>query len=115
MAEGEGFEPPIPFQVYRFSRPTVSTAHTPLRVRMPSCLHDFTRGTGRTRFPAVNPNGNARRRSRLFHSGTDPRHRSQALGSLAHLDSRHFLLASSFDDRAIVAAGVGDTAVSAVR
>jgi hypothetical protein len=31
MAEREGFEPPIPFRVYRFSRPTVSTAHTPLR------------------------------------------------------------------------------------
>src|SRR5215471_7928817 len=32
LAEREGFEPPIPFRVYRFSRPTVSTAHTPLRV-----------------------------------------------------------------------------------
>jgi hypothetical protein len=31
MAEGEGFEPPVPFRVHRFSRPTVSTAHTSLR------------------------------------------------------------------------------------
>jgi hypothetical protein len=38
MAEREGFEPPIPFRVYRFSRPTVSTAHTPLRV---SSHHEF--------------------------------------------------------------------------
>src|ERR1041384_1332935 len=32
MAEGEGFEPPVPFRVHRFSRPTVSTTHTSLRV-----------------------------------------------------------------------------------
>ena len=32
MAEGEGFEPPLPFRVKRFSRPPVSTAHTSLRV-----------------------------------------------------------------------------------
>ena len=32
MAEGEGFEPPVPFRVQRFSRPPVSTAHTSLRV-----------------------------------------------------------------------------------
>ncbi len=31
LAEGEGFEPPVPFRVHRFSRPTVSTAHTSLR------------------------------------------------------------------------------------
>ena len=31
MAEGEGFEPPLPFRVKRFSRPPVSTAHTSLR------------------------------------------------------------------------------------
>jgi hypothetical protein len=31
MAEGEGFEPPVPFQVQRFSRPPVSTAHPSLR------------------------------------------------------------------------------------
>src|SRR5215475_15749983 len=31
MAEGEGFEPPVRFPVHRFSRPTVSTAHTSLR------------------------------------------------------------------------------------
>src|ERR1700675_2217563 len=32
VAEGEGFEPPVPFQVQRFSRPPVSTAHASLRV-----------------------------------------------------------------------------------
>ncbi|SRR5579885_142892 len=31
MAEGEGFEPPLPFRVKRFSRPPVSTTHTSLR------------------------------------------------------------------------------------
>ena len=31
MAEGEGFEPPVPFQVQRFSRPPVSTTHTSLQ------------------------------------------------------------------------------------
>ncbi len=33
MAEGEGFEPPVPFQAQRFSRPPVSTAHPSLRGR----------------------------------------------------------------------------------
>jgi hypothetical protein len=33
MAEGEGFEPPVPFQAQRFSRPPVSTAHPSLRNR----------------------------------------------------------------------------------
>ena len=32
LAEREGFEPPVPVKVQRFSRPPVSTAHTPLRV-----------------------------------------------------------------------------------
>src|SRR5215470_9338141 len=31
LAEREGFEPPIPFQVCRFSRPVPSTARPPLR------------------------------------------------------------------------------------
>jgi hypothetical protein len=31
MAEGEGFEPPVPVKVQRFSRPPVSTAHASLR------------------------------------------------------------------------------------
>jgi hypothetical protein len=31
MAEGEGFEPPVPVRVQRFSRPPVSTAHASLR------------------------------------------------------------------------------------
>jgi hypothetical protein len=38
MAEGEGFEPPVPFQVQRFSRPPVSTAHTSLRVSVINSL-----------------------------------------------------------------------------
>src|ERR1043165_6136830 len=33
MADGEGFEPPVPFQVQQFSRLPVSTAHTSLRQR----------------------------------------------------------------------------------
>ena len=32
LAEGEGFEPPLPVRVKRFSRPPVSTTHTSLRV-----------------------------------------------------------------------------------
>ena len=32
LAEREGFEPPIPFQVCRFSRPVPSTARPPLRL-----------------------------------------------------------------------------------
>ena len=35
LAEGEGFEPPVPFRVQRFSRPPVSTTHTSLRAVFP--------------------------------------------------------------------------------
>jgi hypothetical protein len=38
VAEGEGFEPPLPVKVKRFSRPPVSTAHTSLRVSVDSSL-----------------------------------------------------------------------------
>ena len=31
LAEGEGFEPPVPFPVQWFSRPPVSTTHASLR------------------------------------------------------------------------------------
>ena len=31
LAESEGFEPPVPFQAQRFSRPPVSTTHPALR------------------------------------------------------------------------------------
>jgi hypothetical protein len=41
MAEGEGFEPPLPFRVKRFSRPPVSTAHTSLR-ESSNASHDTT-------------------------------------------------------------------------
>src|SRR5437879_9096757 len=34
MAEREGFEPPIPFRVCRFSRPVPSTARPPLRLTL---------------------------------------------------------------------------------
>ena len=34
LAEGEGFEPPVPFRVQRFSRPPVSTTHTSLRTTL---------------------------------------------------------------------------------
>jgi hypothetical protein len=48
MAEGEGFEPPLPFRVKRFSRPPVSTAHTSLRVigidSLPAQQHAQTGG-----------------------------------------------------------------------
>src|SRR5689334_11108549 len=38
MAEREGFEPPVPVKVQWFSRPPVSTAHTPLRVSVVNSL-----------------------------------------------------------------------------
>src|SRR6202020_2476436 len=38
MAEGEGFEPPLPVRVKRFSRPPVSTTHTSLRERRCSLM-----------------------------------------------------------------------------
>jgi hypothetical protein len=48
MAEGEGFEPPLPFRVKRFSRPPVSTAHTSLRMSvinsLPARQHPQTDG-----------------------------------------------------------------------
>src|SRR5580704_9431704 len=53
MAEREGFEPPIPFRVCRFSRPEPSTTRPPLRARSERkglfrdprsncCFHYFT-------------------------------------------------------------------------
>ena len=42
MAEGEGFEPPVPFQAQRFSRPPVSTAHPSLREWERLSIHQFT-------------------------------------------------------------------------
>ena len=39
LAEGEGFEPPVPFQAQRFSRPPVSTAHPSLRGWAPLRLY----------------------------------------------------------------------------
>ncbi len=42
MAEGEGFEPPVPFQAQRFSRPPVSTAHPSLRGWKASAFSQFS-------------------------------------------------------------------------
>ncbi len=42
MAESEGFEPPIPFRVRRFSRPMPSTTRPALRFREPVSPDQFT-------------------------------------------------------------------------
>ena len=39
VAEGEGFEPPVPLRAQRFSRPPVSTAHASLRSRVLSAVY----------------------------------------------------------------------------
>src|SRR3954469_7504637 len=52
MAEREGFEPPVPFQARRFSRPEPSTTRPPLR-RYINCTTDVpsaTRPKGRDRW-----------------------------------------------------------------
>src|SRR3989338_5868820 len=52
LAERGGFEPPIPFQVYRFSRAAPSATQTPLQVKRPKlaiCL-DFGKKSVRRRF-----------------------------------------------------------------
>ena len=41
MAEGEGFEPPVPFRAQRFSRPPVSTTHPSLRAGKCDVLDQF--------------------------------------------------------------------------
>ena len=43
MAEREGFEPPIPFQVWPLSRRLVSTTHAPLRAVKVRGSHYFSR------------------------------------------------------------------------
>ena len=59
LAEGEGFEPPLPLRVKRFSRPPVSTAHTSLRGRRSSVYQRWTaaqgirRSAGKRSGPAV--------------------------------------------------------------
>jgi hypothetical protein len=46
MAEREGFEPPIPFQVCRFSRPVPSTTRPPLRlIQFYYIQNEFARGS----------------------------------------------------------------------
>jgi hypothetical protein len=44
MAEGEGFEPPLPVRVKRFSRPPVSTTHTSLRMDYIFIINDLSDG-----------------------------------------------------------------------
>ena len=39
MAEGEGFEPPLPVKVKQFSRLPVSTTHTSLRSGVRACFY----------------------------------------------------------------------------
>ena len=60
MAEGEGFEPPVPFRAQRFSRPPVSTAHPSLRggkhPMFVSLLHLFSIAP---RKPCLNHNGDS--------------------------------------------------------
>ena len=60
MAESEGFEPPVPFQAQRFSRPPVSTAHPALREGghcfFPSLLQQRLRSPVRTRYQQVAQN-----------------------------------------------------------
>ena len=53
MAEREGFEPPIPFRVCRFSRPVPSTTRPPLRLFRGYCsgARLFPKGSAKT--PAV--------------------------------------------------------------
>ena len=48
MAEGEGFAPPVPVKVQRFSRPPVSTAHASLRAAFISlpALRNWLRTVG---------------------------------------------------------------------
>src|SRR4030095_5632476 len=42
MAESEGFEPPIPFQVCRFSRPVPSTTRPTLRLLFATVCNSLT-------------------------------------------------------------------------
>jgi hypothetical protein len=51
MAEGEGFEPPVPFQAQRFSRPPVSTAHPSLRAADAKCSRSSARAAVWIRAP----------------------------------------------------------------
>ena len=51
MAEGEGFEPPLPVRVKRFSRPPVSTTHTSLREWRVHSDHSGAAGQSKARCP----------------------------------------------------------------
>jgi hypothetical protein len=51
MAEGEGFEPPLPVRVKRFSRPPVSTTHTSLREWRVHSDHSGVAGQSKARCP----------------------------------------------------------------
>ncbi len=54
MAESEGFEPPIPFQVRRFSRPMPSTTRPALpRLVKPRLFQEFREDHSRPHVPSV--------------------------------------------------------------
>ena len=52
MAEGEGFEPPVPLLTQRFSRPSLSATQTALQTRI--ILQDWARGCD-PRIPGSEP------------------------------------------------------------
>ena len=61
MAEGEGFEPPVPLLTQRFSRPSLSATQTALQTRI--ILQDETRGCD-PRIPEPEPMSNPTRQPR---------------------------------------------------
>jgi hypothetical protein len=67
MAEGEGFEPPLPVRVKRFSRPPVSTAHTSLREWQVHIHHSDAAGQSKRECCRRPRKGNARRTAERLH------------------------------------------------
>jgi hypothetical protein len=51
MAEGEGFEPPVPFRVQWFSRPPPSTTRPSLRIRVLARIRALREQTSRHHLP----------------------------------------------------------------
>ena len=72
MAEREGFEPPIPFQVCRFSRPEPSTTRPPLRLLQfyySPAIWDALALFDPFEFNCLQPSTGARTAVFKFHSG----------------------------------------------
>jgi hypothetical protein len=66
VAEGEGFEPPVPFRVQWFSRPPPSTARPSLRVEISPKAHEIVVPQGsRSRTPLLQSPTERCRLSRL--------------------------------------------------